>query len=149
MKYCLISRKQRACLNWCSYLLFSVKQNSINVLSANCQGLRNYDKGPDILTHLKICQLIFYAYKIGICSRLISWLWKGETFISASKTNFIGVALLLNNNFEFQVISSEIDNNGNCINIVLQIDTITLNGPNSDSPTFIIQSKIPCRACGQ
>ena len=70
-------------------------QNNIKVLSANCQDLRNYDKRHDILTHFKDM---------------------GANILC--RTNARGVAVLLNDNFEYQVISSEIDKDGNYIKII-------------------------------
>ena len=80
-------------------------QNNIKVLSANCQGLRNYDKRHDILTHFKdmganiLCLQDTHLLKSDIPA--LKRLWKGEIFISGSRTNARGVVVLLNDNFEY------------------------------------------------
>ena len=67
--------------------------------------------------------------------------WNNNVFISGGKTNSRGVAILLNNNFEHEVLSCNKDNNGNYLNSVLKLPSMTINltalyGPNNDSPAF-------------
>ena len=76
-------------------------------------------------------------------------MWNGDIFLSGERTNSRGVAVLFNRNFEYEIMSSKIDTQGNYINIVLKLNTMTLNfttlyGPNSDNPIFfnLIQSFI-------
>ena len=122
-------------------------QNSIKVLSANCQGLRNQEKKIDVLTYFKenkvntsiLCLQDTHLIENDI-PELIK-LWDGEIYLSGSKTNSRGVAVFLNNNFEHKVLSLKSDKNGNFLKIVLKlssiiINLITLYGPNKDSPGF-------------
>ena len=67
--------------------------------------------------------------------------WDGDIFLSGSKTNSRGVAILLNINFEYKILATNIDKNGNFLNIVLQLSTfninlITIYGPNTYHPGF-------------
>ena len=67
--------------------------------------------------------------------------WDGDVLLSGSKTNSRGVAVLLNSNFEYKILGTNIDKNGNFLNIVLQLSTLTINltttyGPNIDNPGF-------------
>ena len=120
-------------------------QNSIKVLSANCQGLRNQEKKIDVLTYFKenkvsiLCLQDTHLIENDIPE--LKKLWDGEIYLSGSKTNSRGVAIFLNNNFEHKVLSLKSDKNGNFLKIVLKlssiiINLITLYGPNKDSPGF-------------
>ena len=40
-------------------------------------------------------------------------LWNNEVYINGGKTNSRGVAILLNNNFEYEILSCSKDKNGN------------------------------------
>ena len=122
--------------------------NSIKVLSANCQGLRNTQKLDDILTYLKekkiniACLQDTHLLESDI--PLLKKFWKGDIFISGHKSNSRGVAILLSSNFEYQVLSFKKDTGGNFVNVLLKLSTMTLNltslyGPNSDNPNFFNQ----------
>ena len=71
------------------------------VLSANCQGLRSYNKRVDMLSYLRetnasiACLQDTHLLESDKAS--IKNIWP-ECFINGSKTNFRGVAILLNNN---------------------------------------------------
>ena len=68
-------------------------------------------------------------------------LWKGDIHICGKSTNSRGVAILLNTNFEHEVLSTKKDTEGNFLNLVLKLSSMTLNlitlyGPNNDNPDF-------------
>ena len=78
--------------------------------------------------------------------RIIKQIWGKEVYLCGNKTNSRGVAILLNNNFEYKVISQNKDRNGNYLNLVLKLSSITLHlitlyGPNNDSPAFFQEIK--------
>ena len=127
-----------------------LKGDNIVVLSANCQGLQNLQKRRDILLYFKEMRANI------VCLQDTHWvekdlskvreLWGHECFISGSKTNSRGVAILLKNNFEYKVNSSIVDPEGNfiCINISTTagvINLVSLYGPNKDVPSFFTAIK--------
>ena len=129
------------------YCVRMIVQNGIKMLSANCQGLRTLEKRQDVLNYFKqmgvniLCLQDTHLIQKDISD--LKRLWNGEIFLSGNKTNSRGVAVLLNKNFEYEVISTKIDTDGNYINIRLKLDTLTLNlttvyGPNTDDPEFFM-----------
>lgn len=68
-------------------------------------------------------------------------MWGFEIFISPGKTDSRGVAILFNNNFEYEIIQVPPDEIGNYLPIDLRIEKyniliINKYGPNRDSPDF-------------
>ena len=68
-------------------------------------------------------------------------LWNNEVYINGGKTNSHGVAILLNNNFEYEILSCNKDKNGNYLNLLINLSSMTINlitwyGPNNNSPSF-------------
>ena len=119
--------------------------DSIKVLSANCQGIRNFQKRIDVLSYLKeqnpniVCLQDTHLIENDMMN--IKELWNNEVFICEGKTNARGILILLNNNFEYEVLSCNRDKNGNYLNLVLKLSSMTLNlttlyGPNNDCPSF-------------
>ena len=73
--------------------------------------------------------------------------WKGDIYISGHKTNSRGVAILLNRNFEYKVISFKKDTAGKFVSVLLKLSSMTINlttlyGHNNDSPCFLVRCKI-------
>ena len=71
----------------------------------------------------------------------VKGLWNNDIFINGGKTNSRGVAIFLNNNFEYEVLSRKKDKNGNYLNLLLKLSSMTINlitlyGPNNDFPSF-------------
>ena len=70
----------------------------------------------------------------------IKQIWNDKGYISGKRTNSRGVAILLNNNFEYKIMSCKIDENGNYISLLLNLNSITLNlitlYDNNDCPSF-------------
>ena len=119
--------------------------NSINVLSANCQGLRNAEKRMDVISYFKetnaniICLQDTHLIEEDMMN--VKGLWNNDIFINGGKTNSRGVAIFLNNNFEYEVLSCKKDKNGNYLNLLLKLSSMTINlitlyGPNNDFPSF-------------
>ena len=106
--------------------------NSIKVLSANCQGLRNIEKRRDVLSYFKdknaniVCLQDTHLIEDDMMA--VKDLWNNE-------------AILLNNNFEYEIQSCNKDKNGNYLNLLINLSSMTINlitlyGPNNDSPSF-------------
>ena len=78
----------------------------IVVLSANCQGLRTYEKRVDVLSYFKntnasiICLQDTHLLENDRSS--IRQIWP-ECYINGSKTNSRGVLILFNNNFQYEI----------------------------------------------
>ena len=77
--------------------------------------------------------------------RAVKDLWNNEVYINGGKTNSRGVAILLNNNFDYEILSSNKDKNGNYLSLLIKLSSMTINlitryGPNNDSPSFLKKS---------
>ena len=116
--------------------------NSISVLCANCQGLRNYAKRLDVINYFK------ETHASIVCLQDTHWTEKDSKAIKTlwgiylgSQTNSHGVAILLNNNFEYKVLKCRKDKKGNLLNLILKLCMMILNiihvyGPNTDNMEF-------------
>ena len=119
--------------------------NDIVVSSVNTRGLRNRDKMKDVLNYLYNSEGNIY------CLQDTHWLsqennisqfWDGEFIINGNKTNARGVAFLLKKNFEYKIINTLADQEGNTltVDLILQQDfsirIINLYAPNTDSPKY-------------
>ena len=120
------------------------------VLSANCQGLQNKLKRMDVLDYLGKTNASI------ICLQDIHWtsndesivrsMWKGDVILNDESSNSRGVAILLNTNFEYSIISIYKDKEGNMISLDLNfgdtsIKLINIYAPNKDSPEFFEKVK--------
>ena len=116
----------------------------LTVLSANCQGLRNYTKRMDVLTYLKdtnasiVC--LQDTHLLDSDKSSIRQIWP-DCYINGSKTNSRGVVTLLNNNFEYTVLNTFKDDDGNLLQTLIDCGNFKLNlinvyAPNRDSPSF-------------
>ena len=117
----------------------------LKILSANCQGLRDKNKRPDVINY-------FNESKAGvIClqdthltvndAKDLRQLCNCECILSGSSTNSRGVAIILKNNFEYEITQTEIDPEGNYICLDLNIPSfsirlISIYAPNVDKPLF-------------
>ena len=82
-------------------------------------------KLKDVVNYLKlICADIIClqdTHLIGNDINLIRTLWKGEISLSRISTNSRGVAILINNTFEYHIIETKPDTDGNMLCLKLQI----------------------------
>ena len=130
----------------CIYL--KVLGNSIKVLSANCQGLQNLQKRTDVINYLKEMKAHI------ICLQDTHWtksdtskvkeIWGNTCYVHGKRTNARGVAILLNNDFEYEVLETKLDSEGNYICLTLKIsdwilNIMTIYAPNNDSPEFFTE----------
>ena len=121
----------------------------LTVLSANCQGLRSSEKRNDILSYFKetnasiVCLQDTHLLDGDIAS--IKKIWP-ECYLNGVKTNSRGVVILLNNNFEHEVLDISKDNEGNILQLLTDCGTFKLNliniyAPNKDDPNFFNKVK--------
>ena len=124
--------------------------NSIRVLSANCRGLQNRKKRLEVLTYFKETKANI------VCLQDTHWvdnnfqgvyeIWGNKCFIHGTKTNARGVAILFNNNFEFEITGLSKDDDGNFLCLTIKTTSMTFNlvtlyGPNTDNPGFFEKIK--------
>ena len=118
--------------------------NKIRVLSANCQGLQTFEKRTDVLTYLRdtnasiVCLQDTHLSEKDLAS--IKQIWY-NCYLHGTSTNSRGVLILLNNNFEHEVLEVNKDNNSNMLHILLKCGSIKINliniyAPNQDNPSF-------------
>lgn len=126
---------------------------SIKISSVNCQGLGKFEKRRDVFQHLRqkhhsiyLLQDTHFTCKL---ERQIRSEWGFECLFSSNNSRSRGVAILFNNNFEFEIVDTIKDTQGNYIITVLKvfnkyITLVNLYGPNKDHPDFFhtIQKKV-------
>lgn len=118
----------------------------IKILSLNCQGLRDKQKRRDVINYLKNKKFSIYCLQdthfIKSDENQIKTLWGYKVYMSYGKSNARGVAILLNNNFEFKILSEKSDETGNYIVLEILIENkytftlINIYAPNKDEPSF-------------
>ena len=122
---------------------------SIKVLSANCQGLYNNEKRQDVLHYLKetnasiVCLQDTHLLETHVPS--VRQIWS-DCYLHGVRTNSRGVGILLNNNFEYEVLECHKDENGNYIQLYLKCSSMIINliniyAPNHDDPKFFNEIK--------
>ena len=119
--------------------------NEVTIMSANCQGLGDYLKRKDVFSYLREkCYSIYCLQDTHFTSEtedMIRNQWGYNVYFNSFKSNCRGVAILLNNNFEYKVNKERKDDCGNFLALSIEIDginttLITVYGPNTDSPGF-------------
>ena len=116
----------------------------ITVLSANCQGLRSYENRIDVLSYLKdtnasiVCLQDTHLLEKDRSS--IRQIWP-DCYINGSKTNSRGVITLLNCNFQYEILDTFQDDEGNILQLLINFGSFKLNliniyAPNRDNPNF-------------
>ena len=121
----------------------------IVVSSVNCRGLRDLNKRADVIDYLKqtpsniLCLQDTHWVKKD--ERNIQELWNNPGHINGGKTNARGVAILLKNNFEFTVLNTISDLEGNMIILDIKISKeitirlLNIYAPNNDNPEFFLK----------
>ena len=122
----------------------------LKIMSCNGQGLGNFRKRRDLFQYLrqKNCSVYFlqdthFEKKI---ERQIRAEWGYECYFSNFSSQSRGVAILLNNNFDFKIRKIIRDKNGNFLIVNLdmldeKITLINVYGPNRDTPDFYLSIK--------
>lgn len=120
--------------------------NNFKIVSLNCRGLRDKGKKKDVFNYLR--QLKHNIYCLQDTHLTVNDIndvrnvWGYDCYVAGKRTDARGVAVLVNNNFEYKLIEEILDPDGNYIILKLEIEkqfTITLvniYGPNGDNPDF-------------
>ena len=119
--------------------------DKITIASMNVRGLAMDQKRRDVLNWLKGKQYSIY------CLQDVHWVeenrqiykaeWGLEYVFCPFRNNCRGVAIMFNNNFEYEIHNSVIDEYGNYIVLDISIykqkyTLVSVYGPNKDSPMF-------------
>lgn len=117
---------------------------SIKVLSANCQGLRDMKKRVDVLNYFKERKVDILCLQdthwVDKDEPLIRSIWGNNCIIHGFKTNARGLAILFGGKVEYKI--NNIDKSvTNMLTVDIKISDIELKlvniyGPNTDSPAF-------------
>lgn len=114
-------------------------------MSLNCQGLGNRQKRRDVFHYLKQKDYSIYCLQDthfeNKMEKYVNSEWGYKAFFASFRSNSRGVAILFNNNFEFQIKRVKRDTNGNYIIIhfcAMEKEFVLVNvyGPNKDNPQF-------------
>ena len=117
--------------------------SKIKIASMNVQCLVHNKKCRDVIhflkgKHLNICciQDTHYTDKT---IPFVRSLWGYECYFSNYSSQSRGVAILINNNFDFKYINSEKDDTGNYLRLDFSSQEIVITifciyGPNNDNP---------------
>jgi exonuclease III len=120
--------------------------SNINIVSLNCRGLRDIHKRKDVLNYLRQQKHNIYCLQdthfVDADYNTIKAQWGYDCYISGGRRDARGVAILFNSNFEYKVLDTSRDQDGNYIILKIEVEkrfTIVLTniyGPNRDSPGF-------------
>lgn len=119
--------------------------NKVTFVSMNTQGLSDKSKRRDTLNFLKSKKYaVYFLQDTHFTSKEENYIrsqWGYECFFSNFSSQSRGVAILLNNNFEFKLHKVKRDENGNKIILDitmegLRLTLINIYGPNRDDPNF-------------
>ena len=119
--------------------------SSVTFASMNCQGLSNKNARADTLNFLRTKNFSIYMLQdthfVTKEENYIRTQWGYECYFSTFSSNSRGVAILFNNNFEYEVHEVEKDDNGNKLLLDITIEgkrltLINIYGPNRDDPDF-------------
>ena len=117
----------------------------ITFCSMNCWGLGDCKKRKDVFNYLRSKRFSVYflqdTHFVKDKELLIRAEWGFEGIFNCNSSQSRGVAILLNNNFEFKIHSIFRDNNGNLLIVDLTIcnqrlTLVNIYGPNTDNPSF-------------
>ena len=124
--------------------------SNIKILSMNCQGLGDPGKRKDVFHYLKQKKFAIYLLQdthfTSKEENYIRSMWGFECFFDCFSSQSRGVAILLNNTFEYKLHRLKKGNDGNklILDITVQdkrLTLVNLYGPNRDKPNFYTQVK--------
>ena len=97
----------------------------LQIITLNCQGLGDREKRKDVLNYLKSRQYSIYCLQdIHVTLDLEPYIetqWGFNCIFNSYTGNARGVAIMLNNNFEYKVHNIRKDNLGNYIIVDITI----------------------------
>ena len=120
--------------------------SNLKIISMNCRGLADSQKRNDVFNFLRDKGYSIYCLQDTHFTNneynCIRTQWGYNIHISPGTRESRGVAILLNNNFEYKIKNERIDDIGNMICLDMEIEEkftvslINIYGPNADSPGF-------------
>lgn len=119
--------------------------STIKIISANCQGLHDSKKRKDIFQYYRQldCNILCLqdTHFTNDMEDNIRNEWGYDAVFSSFTSQSRGVAILLNNNFDFKIHKKVTDDSGNFIALDINIGDqrvclISVYGPNDDTPLF-------------
>ena len=119
--------------------------SEIRIGSMNVRGLADVKKRKDVFSWLRDRKLSIYCLQDVHCTEEMSLKWELEwgfkAIISPFRGDSRGVAILLNNTFEYKLHKAKIDPEGNYVALDIEmaekrITLINIYGPNRDTPAF-------------
>ena len=130
----------------------------VKILSVNCQGLGDIAKRKDVFNYLRSLDYNIYCLQDTHFScdteNEVRNLWGYQCFFRSYCTNSRGVAILVNNNFDFKPLVEKGDVDGNYLLLKPRIEghevlICTVYGPNNDNPLFFenVQKHIDDMQC--
>ena len=117
----------------------------LSIISCNCQGLGDFKKRKDVFCYLREKKHDIYFLQDTHFEKnkekQIRTEWGYESFFASYNSQSRGVAVLLNNTFDFKVNFIDFDPEGNFVILKLAtmertITLINIYGPNRDNPDF-------------
>ena len=118
---------------------------SISICSVNVRGLADYKKRKDMFMWLRRQKANIFCLQDTHCDQKKKDMWQNEwggtCLFSGKSSNSRGVAILFNNNFQFEINEVREDGDGNFLGLNMtvhsyQITLISLYGPSRDNPEF-------------
>ena len=119
--------------------------NSFTILSVNSQGLGDVSKRKDVFHYFRDYNANIYCIQDTHFTpekeNAIRAQWGYDCYFSSYTSNSRGIAILMNNNFEYTLRKEIKDENGNYLALDITIDEknitiISVYGPNTDKPEF-------------
>ena len=121
--------------------------NSIKICSANCQGLgnRGISKRRDVLKYMKTKKFDIYFLQDTHLEKnmesIVRSEWGYECWFSSFNSRSRGVAILFNNTFEFNLLKTVSDPDGNYIIMHVTVNSsnyvlVNVYAPNRNEPDF-------------
>ena len=117
----------------------------VTILSINCRGLADVEKRNDVLHYLKTEKYSIYCLQETHFSEeihsLITSEWGYKAYFNSCTSGKKGLAILINNKFEFTFVKLVTDDKGDFMLLQLKINdqtftVVNLHSPNKDDPDF-------------
>ena len=119
--------------------------SELKIISANCQGLHDFKKRKDVLQYYRQlqCNLLCLQdthFTIDMEENIRNE-WGYEVFFNSFTSQSRGIAIFMNNNFEYKVHNTVMDTSGNYLALDINFSDIrttliVIYGPNEDDPSF-------------
>ena len=103
-----------------------MKNNILQIVSYNCQGLNSVEKRRNVFDYLifKNCN-IYCLQDIHFTKNdetAIRYQWGGECTFNTFASNKRGVAILLSNNYKYKILNTKKDDCGNLLGVDIEIE---------------------------